>query len=145
MNSRAAGFSLVEATCALLILGLGLVGMVEAITVGLRASKESERGTVAPLLAAGRLETLRADGYLLAGEEEGEFGEDFPQYGWRETVTETSLQGLYEVAVAIVDRERKEDIYELRTYLFDQPLSSTYGTGAYQGASSSRRARGGER
>src|SRR5882762_5584731 len=58
---RNGGFSLVEVMCAILILGIGLVGLTQGITAALQSSKESELQTTAALLAAGQIETLRAD------------------------------------------------------------------------------------
>ena len=58
------GFSLIEVMCAILILGVGLVGFTQAITTALGSSKDSEMQTTAALFAAGRIESLRADDYL---------------------------------------------------------------------------------
>ena len=125
-SRRSEGFSLVETICASLILGVGLVGIVEAITLSLTTSKECERYTQSVLLAAGHLEELRATGTLSAGEESGDFGELFPLYSWSQTVTETSLDGLYEVTVVVEikkDETKSESFYELKTLLFDMPYA----------------------
>ena len=74
--SRYSGFSLVEVICAMLILGIGLVGLIEGVTVALKTSKDSELHTTAALIAGGRIELLRAEGYLYEGEEEGDCGDD---------------------------------------------------------------------
>jgi prepilin-type N-terminal cleavage/methylation domain-containing protein len=127
-RERVHGFALVEILCALIILGVGLIGMTRAITLALRSSKDSEQQTAAALLAAGRLETLRAEGYITEGEDEGDFGEDFPQYAWRETVEETATEGLYRVIVTVELGDTEDRIYELETVLFDVPFTSTLGT-----------------
>ena len=124
-SRRRGGFSLVEVLCAVLILGFGLVGLGEGITLALRSSKESERITVAAGLAAERIEVLRAEGYLMAGEDEGDFGVDFPLFGWRQTVVAAAdLDGLYEVTVAVRLAKTGEDVFELKTLLFDMPFGS---------------------
>jgi prepilin-type N-terminal cleavage/methylation domain-containing protein len=125
VTGRTGGFSLVEVLCALLILGVGLVGLVQAITVSLGTSREATRQTQAVLLAEGRLETLRAEGYLSEGEEEGEFGEEFPLFGWRQKVQKSSLDGLYEVSVEVEDTRSSETLFELKTLLFEVPFTST--------------------
>ncbi|MCI0538980.1 MAG: prepilin-type N-terminal cleavage/methylation domain-containing protein [Verrucomicrobiales bacterium] len=122
---RNAGFSLVELMCAILILGIGLVGITQGITTALRSSKESELQTTAALIAAGRIELLRADGYLINGEEEGECGDGLRLYRWKQSITSSTIDGLHEVEIAIAHGKSGKVIYELRTLLFDPPLDSS--------------------
>src|SRR5206468_434096 len=89
--SRNAGFSLVELMCAILILGIGMVGITQGITTALRSSKESELQTTATFIAAGRIEMLRADGYLVNGKEEGECGASLSLYRWKQSITGTTI------------------------------------------------------
>ena len=119
-----AGFSLVEIMCAIIILGIALVGLTQGITTALSSSKESELQTTAALIAAGKIEMLRADGYVVDGMTEGESGEGLSLYRWKRSVTSTSLDGLHEVAVAVEDSKTGKTIYELRTLLFDPPISA---------------------
>jgi len=62
VRNRKRGFSLIEVMCAVAILGVALVGLTQGITTALGSNKESELQTTAALLAAGRIETLRAEG-----------------------------------------------------------------------------------
>src|SRR5262245_47010816 len=124
-DHRQGGFYLVEVMCAILILGIALVGLTQALTTALSSTKESELQTTAALLAAGRIETLRADGFLIDGETEGEGDEGLSLYRWRESVSSTSLDGLHEVAVVVENSRTGKKIYELRTLLFDPPIVST--------------------
>lgn len=114
-----AGFSLVEVMCAILILGVGVVGLTEGITAALRSSKESELQTTAALIAAGQIETLRAEGYLVDGVTEGECGEGLALYRWTQSVTGANIDGLHEVVVEVKNSRSGQSIYELRTLLFD--------------------------
>ena len=123
---QAAGFSLIEVMCAILILGIGLVGLTQGLTTALSSSKESELQTTAALLAAGRIEQLRADGYLVDGETEGDGDGDLSLYHWKESVSSTSIDGLHEVEVVVENSKTGKAIYELRTLLFDPPISSSY-------------------
>lgn len=116
------GFSLVELMCALLILGLGIAGLTEGITTALQSSKETERQSTAALLAAGQIELLRADGYVLEGEAEGEFDSGLESYSWKQEVTATEIDGLFEVTVTIYFGENADELFELKTLLFDPPL-----------------------
>jgi type IV pilus modification protein PilV len=122
---QTAGFSLIEVMCAILILGIGLVGLTQGITTALSSSKESELQTSAALIAEGRMETLRAYGYLKDGVEDGEGGESFALYRWKQTITSTTIDGLHEVEVVVENAKSGKTIYELRTLLFDPPLDSS--------------------
>ena len=117
-----AGFSLIEIMVAVLILGVSLVGLVHGINTALVSGKEAEAQSQSALLAAARIELLRADGYYIEGETTGEFDGDLSVYSYRENVTAVNPEGLYEVSVAIEMTESGEEIYELKTMLFDPPV-----------------------
>jgi type II secretory pathway pseudopilin PulG len=131
-----AAFSLLEVMCAVLILGLGVAGMTHGVATALRSSKEAELQTRAALMAAGRIETLRAEGFLTEGELEGSGTQDLASYQWLESIYETDLEGLYEVVVSVRHTESGKPLYELRTLLFDSPLLSS--TNATEESASSR-------
>ena len=118
-----AGFSLVEVVCAIFILGVALVALTQGITAALGSSKESELQTSAALIAAGQIETLRAEGYLQDGETEGDAG--LSLYRWKQSITSTSIDGLHEVAVVVENAKSGQAIYELRTLLFEPPMDSS--------------------
>lgn len=117
-----AGFSLIEVMCAILILGVGLVGLTQGITTALSSSKDSEVQSAAALLASGQIETLRAEGYLIAGERGGEGEGTLSNYTWIQTITETQPEGLFEVTVKVQKTSSGEEILELKTMLFDPPI-----------------------
>ncbi|HAV62770.1 MAG TPA: hypothetical protein DCY13_10430 [Verrucomicrobiales bacterium] len=119
---RAAGFSLIEVMCAVAILGVALVGLTRGFTTGLVASKESERQSTASLIAAGRIEALRADGFVVEGTDEGEMTGDLSSYRWRQEVTETEIRGLFDVVVRVEHIPSESHLFELRTMLFDPPI-----------------------
>lgn len=121
-RARHNGFSLVEVLCAILILGVGLVGLVQGLTTALSSSKEAELQTTAALFAAGQIETLRADGFVIEGETDGTCGPDLDAYQWRQTVGKTAIEGLFDVIVAVEHAATGKKIYELETLIFD-PLS----------------------
>ena len=118
-----AGFSLVEVVCAIFILGVALVALTQGITAALGSSKESELQTSAALIAAGQIETLRAEGYLQDGETEGDAG--LSLYRWKQSVTSTAIAGLHEVAVVVENAKSGQAVYELRTLLFEPPEESS--------------------
>src|SRR5436309_7368306 len=124
VRQQNAGFSLVEILCAIIILGIALVGLIQGITTALSSSKESELQTTAALIAAGKIELLRADGYVLDGTTEGEGGEGLSLYRWKRSVTATTVDGLHDVSVVVEDSKTGTPIYELRTLLCDAPSYS---------------------
>ena len=123
-TQRNAGFSLVEVMCAILILGIAMVGLTVGITTALSSNKESELQTTAALLAAGQIELLQADKYLTDGTQEGEFGAGLSLYRWKQSISSTHISGLHDVEVTIENSKSGKAIYELRTMLFDPPADS---------------------
>jgi len=124
--SSITGFSLVEVMCAVAILGISLVGLTQGITAALKSSKESEIQTTAAFIAAGQIETLRAEGFILEGETEGACGEGLDLYQWRQSISTTDIEGLYDVQVVVENSNTGKRIYELQTLLFDPPLLSSF-------------------
>ena len=124
-HNHAAGFSLIEVMVAILILGIALAGLTTGITTALGSSKESELQTTAALLAAGQVETLRAEGGLVDGEKTGDCGAALTLYRWKQTVSGTGIDGLHEVAVAVESAQDGRTIYELKTMLFEPADDST--------------------
>jgi type IV pilus modification protein PilV len=124
MKRQMGGFSLVEVLCAIFILGVGIVGLTHGITTALKSSKESETQTVAALLAAGRIETIRAEGYLVDGTDQGDGEEGLSFYHWEQTISPTTIDGLHDVKVVVQQAKTHELIYELETLLFDPPSYS---------------------
>jgi len=113
-----AGFSLVEVMVAILILGVALVGLTRGITTALDSSKESEQQTTAALFAAGKIETLRAEGGLENGETDGDCGTGLAAYRWKQTIGDADIDGLHDVDVVVERAQDEQEIYELKTLLF---------------------------
>jgi prepilin-type N-terminal cleavage/methylation domain-containing protein len=142
-TSHFSGFSLVEVLCAILILGVALAGLTQGLTTALSSHKESELQTTAALIAAGQLETLRAEGGLVDGAEtEGECGGGLSLYHWRQRSDLAGLDGLYDVTVTVEHAKTHKPIYELRTLLFAAPDSLTTEEPANKERPAGRRKRG---
>ena len=112
-------FSLIEVLCAIFILGVGLVGLTHGLATALASNKEAELQTAAALIAAGQIETLRADGFVMEGTSEGSCGEGLSLYRWKQTATKASLDGLYDITVVVENSNTGKEIYTLRTLMFD--------------------------
>ena len=124
LSPSQAGFSLIEVIVAILILGVALVALTEGVTSALTSSKASELQTTAAMLAAGQIETLRATGDYSDGETEGDFGDEFPQYRWTQTIGDTDVSGLHDVDVVVNDSQTGKELYDLKTLLFELPQGS---------------------
>ena len=126
-SRHSAGFSLIEVMCAILILGIAMVGLTLGITTALSSNKESELQSTAALLAAGQIDFLLADKILTDGDQEGEFGAGLSLYRWKQSIRATAISGLHEVAVTVENSKTGKAIYELRTMLFDPPSEPASG------------------
>jgi len=120
-----AGFSLVEVMVAVLILGIALVGLTQGISTALGSNKESELQSTAALLAAGRIELLRAEGDFTDGVTEGQETEGMALYKWKQTISTTATEGLHEISVEVQHATTGQPIYSLQTMLFLAPPDAT--------------------
>jgi prepilin-type N-terminal cleavage/methylation domain-containing protein len=140
-SARDGGFSLLESLLAILILGVGIVGILEGVTAALRTSKDAERHTVAVLLASGRLEEIRAEGLLTEGERDVDPDGIPPAYSLRETVARTPTDGLYEVTVTVELAETSQVVHELKTLIFEPTAASLAFDGGATAPSPRRKAK----
>ena len=124
---RSAGFSLIEVMVAILILGIALAGLTHGISTALGSSKDSELQTTAALFAQGKIETVRAEGGIKDGEDDGECGPGLKIYRWKQTISATDIDGLHNVEVVVENSRNGQAIYELQTLLFEIPDDSTAG------------------
>lgn len=126
-KSRRGAFSLVEVMVAIAILSIALVGMTQGLTTALQSNKEAEWTSVAALIAEARVEFLRADGYLIEGVTEGALSGELTDYSWQETLTQTEIEGLYEVELEVTHTDTHQRLYLLKTMLFDPPVLGVEG------------------
>jgi len=76
------GFTLVEALAAMLFVAIVIPVIVHGLTVANRAGVMAERKRVAAQLADRLLTELVITEAWRDGEEEGDFGDDWPAYRW---------------------------------------------------------------
>jgi hypothetical protein len=67
------------------------------------------------------IETLRAEGGVTDGDEDGDCGEGLALYRWKESVTAAGIDGLHHVKVVIENAKTEKTIYELESLLFEAP------------------------
>lgn len=135
-------FSLIEILVAVAILAVALVGLTRGLTTALASSRDSAAYSQAVWIAASRIEFLRADYLPGEGESEGTSG----PFTWRQTVSKTAQDGLFEVRIAVERTSEPGALYTLSTYVFDPPTSdSASGSGPDKERRRDRRRKGGSR
>lgn len=96
------GFTLMEMVVATLILAIGVAGAMSALAASTRAAGVTERLHTASLLAQRRLTEIEMQSDTLsAGEQQGGFGEQYPDYRWRQAVEQTNMTDLFSVTVTV--------------------------------------------
>lgn len=102
MHRSARGFTLVEMVVAAIVLVIGGVAAMLAIGTCTRAIGESESYSRAAMLAEMRLADIEADpSTLTTGEQQGDFGTDYPGYAWVQTVDRTDLSDVVQVTITV--------------------------------------------
>jgi prepilin-type N-terminal cleavage/methylation domain-containing protein len=126
------GFSLIEVSCAILIMGVALVALTRGMTTALASAKDSEVQTTVVSLAAGQMETLRASAVLTDDTTEGDFGDSFPKYKWEQTISPGEVDGLHQVDVVVKDSKSGATLFKLTTLLFDSDYPGSTASDARQ-------------
>jgi type II secretory pathway pseudopilin PulG len=80
------GIALVEMVVAVTLLGIGIAAAAACISSATRASGRAEELTAVRLLAREQLADLQTEG-VSEGEDQGDFGEDRPNFKWRTVAT----------------------------------------------------------
>ena len=83
MQKKTAGFTLLEVMVAMAILAMALVGVYQLQSQSISLATESRFKTSAALLAQSKMVEFEAAATLTDHTEEGDFGQDYPQYSWR--------------------------------------------------------------
>ena len=95
----------------------------------------SAQHTQAVLLAASRLELLRAEGDWSTGETEGKA----ETFRWRQTIAATPVEGLHEVKVAVSRPPSEAPVFSLTTLLYQAPSDLPSGKDKATDATRARR------
>jgi general secretion pathway protein I len=125
-SRTAFGFTLLEVMVALAVMSIVLVSVYRMHSQSLTMNSAARFYTLAPLLAQNKmaeLETLSSDGFP---DDSGDFGEQYPGYSWRTSLTEVSSEVLGEVADDLkriditVSYNNNQFSHSLRTYRFQR-------------------------
>ena len=117
------GFTLIEMVVATFLLFMGVAAALACISSATRSTSISSEYTTAALLAQQKISELEAQpDQIQGGEQSGEFGDEEPNYRWRQMVEPSSITSLMRVTVAIEWKSgSRQRSAEFVTYLLTPP------------------------
>lgn len=99
------------------ILAVALVAVYRSQSQSVAMASDSRFLTTASLLAEGRMAIVDAAAPSAVKAEQGDFGDDFPDYTWQVTVEDTEFEQLKRFTVTVVNkRMTKRNEYRLVLY-----------------------------
>lgn len=112
------GFTLLEVMVALAVLSLALVVLFSQQATSLSQGIEARIMTKATLLAQERMVGVITQEPLIEGEEEGETEDSTPPFTWKQTVEESTIEGMKKITVLVQwkEGEKARDV-RLVTYV----------------------------
>ncbi|MDH3882728.1 MAG: prepilin-type N-terminal cleavage/methylation domain-containing protein [Desulfobacterales bacterium] len=120
------GFTLLEVMVALAVMSIVLVSVYRMHSQSLAMNTAVRFYTQAPMLAQSKMVEIEALSSNAFPEDSGDFGEEFPGYGWKAAITDVTSEILGEVAEDLkqvditVSLNENQFIYNLRTYRFQR-------------------------
>jgi len=113
------GFILLEVLVALAILAIALVVLLGLRNRDVDLVKTTRNLTIATALARMKIVETEIEGFPELGEMAGEFGEDYPGFRWRRTISPTPFDYVREVYVAVSWGQRDHESMDLVNYIFE--------------------------
>ena len=113
------GFTLLEVMIAMAILATTLVVVFQSQSQSVSMAGRARFETTASLLAQSRMAEIEAANPENVVSDNGDFGDDFPDYSWQVDVTETELESLKKIEVKVVnERLTSNNSFRLVLYRF---------------------------
>ena len=97
-EDRCPGFTLLEVMIAMSIIAIVLVSVFTMQAQTARMGFETQFQSTAPLLAQSKMTEIEISLSEQSGEDSGDFGEEFPGYGWHSSVEEIESETLGSIA-----------------------------------------------
>ena len=118
------GFTLLEIVICLGLIALVLVAVFHLQAQNLDLQSEAQFMTIATCLLQERLSQIQALEKIEEGTNSGDFGKDYPDYTYKQEVSEVpDTEILYKVRVAVIlERDKARKDLWLETYLYRQKL-----------------------
>ncbi len=96
------GFTLLEVMVALLIIATSFVVLLHSRNQSVLSADYAKQATIATLLASEKISEAGQEDFPDTGEETGDFGDNYSQYRWRTSVSETPYENIREVKVEVL-------------------------------------------
>ena len=114
------GFTLLEIVIALGLIATALMAVFRIQAQNLDLQAEAKFMTIANQLAQDRVARIQASATLSEGTTSGDCGEDYPNYTYREEISEVpDMEDLYKVSLSVfLERDVIVKDLSLVTYLF---------------------------
>jgi prepilin-type N-terminal cleavage/methylation domain-containing protein len=123
-----AGFTLIEMIVAIILLAVGVVSTMICIAAATRSTGVANEYTSAALLAQQRFAELEASpDQLVAGEQQGEFGQDHPGFTWDQNIEIGAITQVLKVTMTI--RWRAGGTVRSAQFVSYELVPQTSGTG----------------
>lgn len=123
---RTTGFTLLEVMVALAVMSIVLVSVYRMHSQSLTMNTAARFYTEAPMMAQHKLAELEALSVSGFPEDSGDFGEQFPGYGWKASLTDVNseilgqtTEDLKRIDITVYYNENQFS-YNLRTYRFER-------------------------
>ncbi|MDD5723215.1 MAG: type II secretion system minor pseudopilin GspI [Syntrophales bacterium] len=113
------GFTLLEVMVAMAILAISLTAVFQSHSQSISMTGRSRFETTAALLAQSLMAQIEATSPRGIIPEEGNFGDDFPDYTWSLGVSETEIENLRKIELTVTNsRMTLNNDYRLVLYRF---------------------------
>jgi len=124
------GFTLLEVMIAVAIIAIAVVTLLGAQSQSVSIASSAKFDAMASMLAQWKMSDLLLQNYGELSDDEGNFGEDYPQFSWKLTVTEpsegeTGLPGTADqiktLDIAVISTLDSGREFSLRTFVYNRP------------------------
>jgi general secretion pathway protein I len=119
----AGGFTLLEVMVALAVLAIALTSIYRLQSQTMMMSASARFYSLAPQLARAKLAEIERQEFKDIAGGSGDFGQDYPGYGWVVTIEDMPTDLITDkkyhwVAITLTISKNEENSYQLRTFRF---------------------------
>ena len=104
-----AGFTYAEVLVAVVILAVALLGLISALSTGIRTASVAGHQHLATILAQSKLDEIISARDRSGESDSGDFSPDHPEYAWQYQLDGPDQDGLYRIEVIVSWREQGID------------------------------------